>query len=466
VKIFFVKILYASILIPFLFLASVLGNKTFAHPQPLVVNEFNFVFSTAKIEMIYRMRIDPVVIDDIFKVLDKNNDKWLDDIEIRDFSDNILLKNLTINFNGKSPDIELISVEGNRKQNFRSLDNFFEIKYLFQNIDIKKQNSIYAKYEFLFLPDDPFGDLASFLDNAPFDNQIRRVNLENTNPNGIEYYSTDFIFVTVGDDFGAEEETDEVGGNFFDEIKKISSYLTNQVKNYDFSNPIVFLTAFIILFTAGALHAITPGHGKSMVAAFLIGKNKSKFIDVIILGITITLAHTLVIYIIGFFLLLLQQTSQAQNIVLMVERFSAWLFLGLGIVLIFNAWRNYKKFTLSNQIKKNNMNIDPKSKSFSNIRNRWDLIYAGISGGIIPCFDALSILFVFNTLGRADLGIILVFIFSLGLATAIISLGLSLLYGKDKFRIEEKIGPKAEYILPFFTGGIILLFGIFYIFTK
>jgi hypothetical protein len=211
-KIFFVKILYASLLIPFLFLASGLGNKTFAHPQPLVVNEFDFVFSTAKIEMIYRMRIDPVVIDDIFKVLDKNNDNSLDDNEIRDFSDNILLKNLTINFNGKSPDIELISVEGKSKHDFRSLDDFFEIKYLFQNIDIKKENSIYAKYEFLFLPDDPFGDLASFLDNAPFDNQIRRVNLENTNPNGIEYYSTDFIFVTVGDDFGAEEETDEVGG--------------------------------------------------------------------------------------------------------------------------------------------------------------------------------------------------------------------------------------------------------------
>ena len=84
----------------------------------------------------------------------------------------------------------------------------------------------------------------------------------------------------------------------------------------------------------------------------------------------------------------------------------------------------------------------------------------------MPCFDALSILFVFNAIGRVDLGIILVFIFSLGLAAAIILLGVSLLYGKDLLKLEEKIGPKAEFIMPMLSGTFIALFGVFYILTK
>ena len=41
-----------------------------------------------------------------------------------------------------------------------------------------------------------------------------------------------------------------------------------------------------------------------------------------------------------------------------------------------------------------------------------------------------------------------------------------LLYSKNKFKIEEKIGAKAEFLLPFISGAIISLIGIFYILSK
>lgn len=480
--------------------------RSSAHPQPLVVQEFVFHYRQNAITVDLNLRIDPVVIDSVFSKLDKNSDQELSGGELKAYFEEIVKPNLVSRFNNRDMEYEITGYKTAKKLELLSLDNYAQIQLKVSNADIKETNSIYVKYKYPFVPNDSFGDAYVYNDDIFDTPGIERINLQSTDPTGIIEYTTDFKFKDFNPNTASNtiQNTNsssqaQTNTNLLKDLQNLSTDLTNQVKNLRFDNPWVFLTAFLLLFIAGALHALTPGHGKSMVAAFLVAKKNSKFADVLVLGASITLAHTASIYIIGFILLALKQTAYAQNIVVVIERVSAWLFLGLGLLLVYNGWKAYSHFKSHqhehdhhHDHKHNHSHDDHHGHDHSHedhhhshkdshhdrghthawddknlkIKNRWDLFYAGISGGIIPCLDALSILFVFNSLGRVDLGLIMVFIFSLGLAGAIILLGATLLYGKDKLKLEERIGARAEYILPIISGLIVAGFGVFYILTK
>lgn len=466
-----------------------------AHPQPLVIQEFLFKYGKESLDVDLKLRIDAVVVDEVFPKVDKNSDGNFDEAELKIYFEQIVKPNLTSRFNNRDLKYEITGFKTINKNEIRSLDDYAEVRLKTIDTVINQSNSMYVKYEYRFIPNDAFGDNFVYNDNIFETPGIERVNLESTDPSGIIEYSTDFKFKeSVSSTNPSTTKSEQPQGNFLKDLQNLSTDLTNRVRVMEFNNPLVFLTAFGLLFVAGALHALTPGHGKSMVAAFLVAKKQSKFADVLILGLSITLAHTAAIYVIGFALLALRQTAYAQNIVYAVEKLSAWLFLGLGLLLLRNGWKAYKHFQ-SHQHEdhhhhdrasdKFHKHKDSHTHSHNHeehhhdhghhhawedknlkIKNRWDLFYAGISGGIVPCLDALSILFVFNSLGRVDLGLILVFIFSLGLAGAIILLGATLLYGKDKLKLEERIGARAEYLLPILSGLFVAGFGVFYILTK
>lgn len=478
------KFIFFSLFI-FLILISGSQNSGFAHPNPLVFSQFKMVYEVDKVSLEYRLSIDTTTLNDVYKDIDINDDELTSEEEVKLYWENVVSKNLVARLNNIDLNFEYDSSTLINKKDFRTLNDFLEIRLVAKEPVILETNFVYLKYNKKYVPQDPYGDAFYYIDNIVEVKNIERINLDQTNPNGLDEYSTYFKFLdNVPDN---EKESQPIPENsWFDYFKNLSTNLTNQVREYDFNNPFLFIVAFIFLFIAGALHALTPGHGKSMVAAFLVGKKGSKIGDVLILGLSITLAHTAVIYLIGFVLLALDRTSESNVIVGYIEKFSAWLFLGLGLILFYNGHKAYKHYKFHQEEhehhtynkysehrhdhKHNHHHYHGHLHSWDNknlnIKNRWDLFYAGISGGIIPCIDALSILFLFTSLGRVDIGIIFVFIFSLGLASAIVLLGLSLLYGKDKLKLEEKIGHKAEYILPIASGIIILFFGIFYILTK
>ena len=78
---------------------------------------------------------------------------------------------------------------------------------------------------------------------------------------------------------------------------------------------------------AGALHSLTPGHGKTILAALLIGRDSSdnKYHDLLVLILSITIAHTVVIYALGFVFLALNSTRSVNSLLPYFEWFSAIL---------------------------------------------------------------------------------------------------------------------------------------------
>jgi ABC-type nickel/cobalt efflux system permease component RcnA len=75
--------------------------------------------------------------------------------------------------------------------------------------------------------------------------------------------------------------------------------LIKEVLYYQEISPGVLILVLAIAFVLGAIHALGPGHGKSLMASYLVG-SRGRIRDVFTLGITITISHIFSVVIIGF----------------------------------------------------------------------------------------------------------------------------------------------------------------------
>lgn len=227
---------------------------------------------------------------------------------------------------------------------------------------------------------------------------------------------------------------------------------------------------------AGSMHSLTPGHGKSVMAALLIGRKRSKWTDVVIVAAAITLTHTIVIYGMGFALLVLDLKFSITSTVAYLEKVSAVLILMLAGFLIYGGYRKWRhrQHHLHGHAHSHEHHHGhaegghhhPEAKDFSRADSKWGLFMAGAAGGIIPCIDALALLLLAVGLGYVGFGLLLVFSFSLGLAAAIIIIGLLLLSGRDRIKKDGKLAIFADVYAPMVSGVIILLVALVLLFKP
>jgi ABC-type nickel/cobalt efflux system permease component RcnA len=87
------------------------------------------------------------------------------------------------------------------------------------------------------------------------------------------------------------------------------------------------------------------------------------------------------------------------------------------------------------------------------------LLALGISGGLIPCPSALVLLLASISLDRLELGIVLVFAFSFGLAAVLTAIGLLLVYARGIFQ-RMKLEPRVPRLLPVASALVISVAGL------
>lgn len=256
--------------------------------------------------------------------------------------------------------------------------------------------------------------------------------------------------------FDANSQINPNNKSFSQRVSDLSTLLVKQGFNAS-SNPLLFLVAVILVFIGGGLHAITPGHGKSLMGVYLLGKKKGKFSDVLLITASITFTHTIAIFILGFIFLALEQTMTINQVVPYFEKISALIVAFLALNLIKNGYHNYQH--MKNHEHGHEHHHDHQHEHMK-ITSKKDLLLVGVSGGILPCIDAFAILALAVGAGKILLGIFLVFIFSLGLASTVTLLGYVLIHGKDKLKLEERFGSVAEVYGPLISGGLILIIAI------
>lgn len=161
----------------------------------------------------------------------------------------------------------------------------------------------------------------------------------------------------------------------------------------------------------GAAHALTPGHGKTVVAAYLAGSRGSAF-DALRLGVIVTFTHTASVFVLAMLAYYLSESIDLKVWHPLLNRIS-----GILIALI-GAWLLYQR--LRPAVAEVPRPVEPGTGHHHGA----SLKALGVSGGIVPCPEALSLLLLSLTRGQSLYGMALLFSFSIGLAAVLIGLGL------------------------------------------
>ncbi len=209
--------------------------------------------------------------------------------------------------------------------------------------------------------------------------------------------------------------------------------------------PAIALFSLLFAFGFGAVHAMSPGHGKTVVGAYLVG-SRGTFKHAVFLGLTVTVTHTLGVFALGFITLFASNYILPERIMPFLTFVSGLLVFFIGVSLFKDRLLSalgWKQATHSHDHNHDNddgehvhthdgiththggtthSHLPPKDISWKS------LLGLGISGGLLPCPSALVLMLAAISLGRVGYGLLLTVVFSFGLASTLTALGLVFLY--------------------------------------
>jgi nickel/cobalt transporter (NicO) family protein len=212
--------------------------------------------------------------------------------------------------------------------------------------------------------------------------------------------------------------------------------------------PTLTLTGLGIAFLFGAGHALTPGHGKTMVAAYLVGsRGTSK--HALLLGLVTTLTHTFAVFALGVLALFASQYVLPEQLYPLLSLLSGMTVCGVGVWLL-EERLSHKPDLHShshNNTEAHHHHIPKESVTLQS------LIALGVAGGIVPCPSALVLLLSAIALHREGYGILLLIAFSFGLASVLVAIGLAFVYAR---RWSDRL-PFSGILLRYLSIGSALL---------
>ena len=231
--------------------------------------------------------------------------------------------------------------------------------------------------------------------------------------------------------------------------------------------PGIILLGLLIAFGLGAVHALSPGHGKALVGAYLVGARGTAR-HAVLLGLTVTAAHTLTVYLGGVAFLIASEYFLPERIYPILSFISGALLMGIGLGLLVQRLRGsvpwLASFGWSTLLHHHHPHpAYPSSSSTEELPqdlSRRSLLTLGISGGIIPCPSAWVLLLGAVSLQRTAYGLVLIVAFSLGLATVLTLVGIAVVHG-GRFLERIPAAGRAMRILPVFgAAGVTLVGGV------
>ena len=254
------------------------------------------------------------------------------------------------------------------------------------------------------------------------------------------------------------------------------------------STPWLYLPAAVLL---GALHALEPGHSKSLMAAFIIAI-RGTVGQAVLLGLAAAIGHSVIVWGLaglGFWL----------GDALILEKAEPWLVLLSGLMIIALALRLLWSMTRPHgghghdhhdhdhhdhghdHDHAHDHDHDPAHAHADDeedahaaahareIEQRFagrsdvttgEILWFGFTGGLLPCPSAIAVLLVCLQLKQVTLGFAMVAAFSLGLAITLVAIGVIAAWGAQRASRSWSGFSTWSKRLPYFSGGLVLLLGI------
>ncbi|MCC6860291.1 MAG: sulfite exporter TauE/SafE family protein [Bryobacterales bacterium] len=190
-------------------------------------------------------------------------------------------------------------------------------------------------------------------------------------------------------------------------------------------DPVVLATALGGAFVLGAAHALTPGHGKAIVAAYLAG-SRGRILDAIYLGGVVTATHTAMVFVLGFAALYASQHVALDRIYPWLAALSGALVAGFGAWLLWQRTRPRRHAHPHDHHHDHHGGHGHSHPHSHAPASRGGLLSLGVSGGLVPCPEAMVVLMISISLRRIGLGLAILVSFSIGLAAVLIAIGIAM----------------------------------------
>jgi ABC-type nickel/cobalt efflux system permease component RcnA len=204
----------------------------------------------------------------------------------------------------------------------------------------------------------------------------------------------------------------------------------------------------------GAAHALSPGHGKTIVTAYLVGQRGTPA-HAALLGLIVTVTHTIGVFALGLVTLALSQLIVPDQLYPWLNLASGLLVVGIGAaVLRARLLRRH-----AHAPGHDHAHGHDHSHGRGEAPSFRSLLAVGVSGGLLPCPSALVVLLAAISLHRVAFGLVLILAFSAGLALSITSVGLIAVLARKAFRRLSFEG-RLVRLLPAASALVILAAGL------
>jgi len=205
----------------------------------------------------------------------------------------------------------------------------------------------------------------------------------------------------------------------------------------------------------GAAHALSPGHGKTIVTAYLVGQRGTPR-HAALLGLIVTVTHTIGVFALGLVTLALSQF-------IVPDRLYPWLNLGSGVLVVGIGasvfWARFRHRRAHRHGHHHHHHHHAPGTESGEGPSWRSLLAVGVSGGLLPCPSALVVLLAAISLHRVGFGLLLILAFSAGLALSITGVGLVAVLARRAFRRLSFDGPLVR-LLPAASALVILAAGL------
>jgi nickel/cobalt exporter len=221
----------------------------------------------------------------------------------------------------------------------------------------------------------------------------------------------------------------------------------------------LYLPVAILL---GAMHALEPGHAKSLMAAYIVAI-RGTATQAIVLAASATVGHTIIVWGLAIAALALGQRY-------IVDEAEPWLTAVSGILIIMLAVRMFWVLRGHHHSDHGHHHDDHEHDhshhghsheppDVSGNVTTGQIIWFGFTGGLMPCPSAIAVLLICIQLKAFALGVAMVAAFSLGIGLTLIAVGLAVVWGSGRLSKAWPGFDRAARRLPYLSAGFVLIVG-------
>ncbi|MCI0632440.1 MAG: High-affinity nickel-transporter [Actinobacteria bacterium] len=219
--------------------------------------------------------------------------------------------------------------------------------------------------------------------------------------------------------------------------------------------------ALLLAFAFGAMHALGPGHGKTLMAAYLVGAG-GRVRHAVAVGGSVAVMHTASVLALGFVVLTLTEFFAPERVYPWLGLTSGVIALALGAMLLVSRLSRWST-TAGADERVHDHEHGPghgpeHGPAHDGPLSRRSLTALAVAGGILPSPTAMVVLLAAIALGRVAYGLALIAAFSLGLAGTLVVVGIVALRAGDA--LSRRVSGRAARLVPVVSAAAIALLGL------